>query len=335
MGQVAHEVSLHHSELCARLVQSGPNEKSHPVATVKRAIFFRPGLPILRHQLRMTDWNRVVIYGVGMLGGSIGHSIRQRGMANQVIGFGRNEQNLIQAKQLGAIDRYELDPSRAFADSDLVIVCTPVQIIPKNIAEIWELCGPQTLLTDVGSTKAEIVKQVTKLNRKKDGREFLASHPIAGSEKSGPSALVPDLLVNRKVILTPSKSNSAKAVQRLTKFWEKLGAIVTQLSPEKHDKVFGEISHLPHLVASLLASVTNSKFIEYSGAGWGDSTRIAASDPELWIQIFKQNQPAVLEGLERFIRECNVARDALVSEDWQSLIKILKTGKRKRDSVGS
>lgn len=240
-------------------------------------------------------FDRVCIIGVGLLGGSIGMALKSHHVARQVIGLGRDKGKLQRGVELGAIDSFALSMDE-LPKCDLIIACVPVQRIPAVLQEAAARM-PQALLTDVGSTKKTIVDQMKQANLQD---RFIGSHPMAGSHHGGVEHATSDLLNHRKVIVTPTELTPSSVLDRVLKMWESLGAKTISLSPEDHDRAVAEISHLPHLVASILAGNATSSSLEVAASGWSSATRLAKGDPSLWREIVEENQDAILETLKSF-----------------------------------
>jgi prephenate dehydrogenase len=270
------------------------------------------------------------IVGVGLLGGSIALAARQRRLAGRIIGADRNEAALETALARNMLDEAHTDPCRAMVGASLAVFCTPVDRIADHIGGCAMSCRPGTLLTDVGSTKTSIVRRLA--GRLPPGVNFVGSHPLAGSEKTGPENARADLFEGRLVILTPVGDPPA-AVWTIGDFWRALGARVETMSPEKHDEVLATTSHLPHLLASVLAGVLPLEWRPLTATGFRDTTRLAAGSPELWQAIFLSNQPALLDAVERFRAHLELFRDALLKGDGRRLRVLLDQGKYVRDSL--
>jgi len=276
------------------------------------------------------------IIGVGLIGGSLGLAVRKHKVAHRVIGVGRNRHKLDKALDLGALDECTTDIYRGVREADLVVVCTPVESIIGFVQQAALNARPKTLITDAGSTKELIVKQVeADLKKHKSPVDFVGSHPMAGSEKNGAEHSRADLFEGRAVIVTPGKRSSPDAVERIHDFWRAVGANVLQMSPAEHDRAVAAISHVPHVVASALAAATPEESLPLAAGGWFDMTRIAAADVELWRQILAQNRGHVLKALAQFEKVLSGLRAALQSENDAKLLKILQAGKNIRDAVGS
>jgi prephenate dehydrogenase len=278
-------------------------------------------------------WDTVAIVGVGLIGGSIGLALRRRKLASEVVGIGRSAGSLRVAKQMGAVDKTTTDLARGVGKAELVIICTPVKHIAAHVREAARACPEGSLITDAGSTKAEIVRELD--SSLKRGVRFVGSHPLAGGEKNGPAEADAKLFVDRLVILTPTDGTHNGDVSTLRDFWTSLGARVIETSPEAHDQALAATSHLPHLLASTLAAATPAELLEFTATGWADTTRIAAGDPELWTQIFLANRDNLLASVGRFESQLDVLKKAVQMKDRELLTTILMEAKRNRDAVGS
>ncbi|MDP6467087.1 MAG: prephenate dehydrogenase/arogenate dehydrogenase family protein [Pirellulaceae bacterium] len=285
----------------------------------------------------MKQWDTVAIVGVGLIGGSIGLALRERQLARTILGIGRRSASLRKAKKRGAVMGTTMDLARGVASADLIVVCTPVADIVARVLEVADACPATALITDVGSTKAAIVGQLDKaLNTKGDGRAtFVGSHPLAGSEKTGPQSARADLFENRAVIVTPARRTPTSAVALIKSLWESVGATVLTKTPQDHDQSVAAISHLPHLLASALANATPSVDLCLAAGGWLDTTRVAAADAELWRQILADNRLHVLKSLDKFEKVLTKYRLALEKDDQNKLLKLLEAGKLHRESVGN
>ncbi len=289
----------------------------------------------------MQQWDTVAIVGVGMIGGSIGLGLKQRGAASQVIGIGRNSTSLDLAQEIGAIDFATTEMASGVKDAQLIVVCTPVACVADHVAEIFQHSPPDAVVTDAGSTKASIVHSIeswiAQANSQGDrsAYQFIGSHPLAGSEKTGPLAARGDLLEGRKVIITPTEHSSSEAKKTVEQFWQTLGAKVFEMNPPKHDETLAAISHLPHLIASALSAGTAGQNLEFAASGWLDTTRVAAGDVELWRQIFVENREGTLKSLDKFETVLAEFRLALEKMDEEKLIQLLNAGKKNRDAVAN
>jgi prephenate dehydrogenase len=275
----------------------------------------------------------LTIVGVGLIGGSIGLAARRRGLAEHVLGVGRQQASLDQAKAMQAIDEGWLDLRAAARHSELIIFCSPVDCIAGQVLAAAPECPPGTLLTDAGSTKAAILLAIE--GRLPAGISFVGGHPLAGSEKRGPAYADANLFQGRLTILTQTSATDPAALERLAHFWRALGARVRIMDPEQHDRSLALTSHLPHLLASALAGLLPPELNELTAGGFRDTTRIAAGDPSIWTGIFAQNRQAVLQSLHAFGERLREYQRALETGDLSALDRLLAQAKRARDALGS
>jgi prephenate dehydrogenase len=275
----------------------------------------------------------LAIIGVGLIGGSIGLAAKRRGVANRVIGAGRQRSTLDRAQALGAIDEGTLDHVEAAAQADLAVYCTPVDHIAGQILSAAPRCRPGSILTDAGSTKLAIVRAIE--GRLPDGISFVGGHPLAGSEKRGSEYAHPDLFQGRVTVVTQTPATERAALERVAGFWRALGAKVRVMDPEEHDRSLAVTSHLPHLIAAALAGALSPELFELTAGGFRDTTRIAAGDPALWTGIFAQNGAAVLDALHAFTGRLAEFQKALEGGDLHALDRFLAQAKKVRDALGS
>ena len=250
-------------------------------------------------------FKRVALIGFGLIGGSIARAARLQGLADEIVTTARSEKTRARVKELGIVDRVVETNAEAVKDADLVILCIPVGACGAVAAEIGPHLKKGAVVSDVGSVKGAIVREMAP--HIPAGVHFVPAHPVAGTEHSGPDSGFPELFINRWCILTPPEGTSAEATEHLRAFWAGLGAKVEIMTPDHHDLVLAITSHLPHLIAYTivgtadeLAQVTESEVIKFSAGGFRDFTRIAASDPTMWRDIFLNHREAVLEVLARF-----------------------------------
>jgi prephenate dehydrogenase len=281
----------------------------------------------------MKPLRTVAIVGVGLIGGSIGMALRQRGLAENVVGIGRRQVTLRIARRVGAITRTTIDLAKGVEEADLVVICTPVGHIVEHIRQVAKNCPEGTLITDTGSTKQQIVAELEAgLPR---GCRFLGGHPIAGSEKTGASYAAADLFEGRIAVLTPTKTTRAEDYDVLEQFWQGLGSVVLRMSPEEHDRALALTSHLPHMAAAALALTVPEGYFRVAGTGILDTTRLAAGDPVLWKQILLQNRENVLTALEQFGGNLSALHTAIRKGDEAELDRFLTKAKKNRDALGS
>lgn len=275
----------------------------------------------------------LAIVGVGLIGGSLAAAVKTRGVARRVIGIGRSPAKLEGAIQRGWLDEATSDLAAAASVADFIVFCTPVDRVVSGVREAAAACRCNTLITDAGSTKAEICEALE--TGLPPGIEFIGSHPLAGSEKNGYEHSDPHLFANRVCVLTPHARSSDSGLQRLRSFWSLLEARVVEMSPTAHDRAVAEISHFPHLTAAALAATLAPEHRALAARGFRDTTRIASGDPDLWTSIFMCNAEQVGHSLEKFDAILNEYRQALRQRDPVALRKLLEQGKIIRDQLSS
>ena len=285
------------------------------------------------HAPQHPPWDTVAIVGVGLIGGSIGLELLQRGLARHVVGIGRREESLQVARQVGACTSTTIDLPQGLADAQLVIICTPVSRIAEDVIAAASFAKRGALITDVGSTKGAIVGALDR--ELPHEARFVGSHPLAGGEKAGPSAAVAGLFVGRTVVVTPGTMARADDVAQITAFWQSLGAKVLSMHPDEHDQLVAGASHVPHMVAAALVAATPRESLPLVAGGWTDTTRIAAGDPELWRDILLSNRAPILATLAGLEATLAKFRTALERADAAALVELLRDAKRTRDAVGS
>ena len=245
---------------------------------------------------------RLAIVGLGLLGGSVAKAARAESMAREIVGIGRNPASLKPALVEGAVDNVTTDLREGLTGADMVVLATPVATLERQMPAVWEAAPPKALITDVGSTKAAIVRGAESLSARKP-LDFVGSHPMAGSNLSGFAVSRADLFRGATVILTPTDRTAPDAVKRVTEFWEAVGGRVVTMDPATHDRAVAAVSHLPHLVADALVDAVfrmDPQFFEVAARGFKDTTRIAASSPEVWREIFEENREALAEAVASF-----------------------------------
>ena len=276
----------------------------------------------------------VVIFGVGLIGGSFALGLKRAGAAQRVIGLGRNPANLARALELGVIDEASADTA-AVEGADLVQLATPVGQMGAVLRAIAPHLAPGTVVTDGGSTKQDVVALAYRLLRTR-AAQFVPGHPIAGAEHSGVAAARADLYQGRKVVLTPLPENSARSIRRVRAAWRLCGARLYQMQPAEHDRVFAAVSHLPHLLSYALvdqvARHPNGKqLFEYASGGFRDFTRIASSHPEMWRDVCIANRKALLQELVGYQRELAEVKRLLHKGDAAGLEKIFVRARAARN----
>ena len=283
-------------------------------------------------------FERLALIGVGLIGSSISHAARRGGLVRDIVGSSATPGTRAKAVELGLVSKAYESPAAAVAGADLVILCTPVGVLGQIAKEIAPHLAPGAILTDVGSVKAAVVRDVAP--HVPHGVNFIPGHPIAGTEQSGPEAGFAELFDGRWCILTPDATSDAAAVAKLEAFWQQLGSKVEIMSAEHHDRVLAITSHVPHLIAfnivntaAHLARVTDSEVIKFSAGGFRDFTRIAASDPVMWRDVFLNNKDAVLEMLGRFSEDLTALQRAIRYGDGETLEKTFAEARTLRRGV--
>ena len=262
---------------------------------------------------------KLVIFGVGLIGGSVALALKKAGMHTHIVGVGRNQDSLKTAIDLGVIDAANSDVASAVQDADLILIATPVAQTPTILSAIKPHLGTQTIITDAGSTKSDVLAYAHDVLGEKSS-QFVGGHPIAGAEKSGVTAAMADLYVNKNVVLTPSANSSQHATALTKELWETCGANVSEMSAATHDSIFAAVSHLPHLLAFALvddiASRPNAaQLFGFAASGFRDFTRIAGSSPEMWRDISLANKQALLNELDAYESELSTLKNMLKNDD--------------------
>ncbi|MBM3249491.1 MAG: prephenate dehydrogenase [Candidatus Omnitrophica bacterium] len=272
----------------------------------------------------MKLFKQVAIVGTGLVGGSLALAIKKKRLAGEVVGVSRHRRSIWLAKKRGAIDRgsQELD---IIKDADLVVLSMPVGAIMELSPKIARIIKKDCLVTDVGSTKAAIVARLEKCFK-----NYLGSHPLAGSEKRGIANAGAGLFKDSLCILTPTGKTPKRVLRKMELFWQALGAKTSVIDPAAHDKALSFTSHLPHVAAFSLIDTVPSGFAKLSSTGLRDTTRIAASDSELWSEIFLSNAGALIRAIDGYIKNLRRTRSALKSRDKRALTRILARAKEKR-----
>jgi prephenate dehydrogenase len=285
-------------------------------------------------------FKQVAIIGVGLIGGSLGMILKRQRLANSVIGVGRRAENLKAAVELHAIDRYVVDGSAAVRDADLVVLATPVDTYQRQL-QTWGSALPSgCIVTDVGSVKGELVGLAERLIPAH--ARFVGAHPIAGKEKTGVTAGSPDLFRGAKCVLTPTQRTDAEALGTVRLLWETAGSTVISMDPFLHDRLLGAVSHLPHVAAYCLINaltevqdrmLPGQDPLIYSGGGLRDTTRIAASSPEMWRDIFLWNRENIVTMIEAYERHLHRLKSLIQAGDGPGIEKELERAKQVREQL--
>lgn len=287
-------------------------------------------------------FKQVAIIGVGLIGGSLGMILRRKILADHVVGVGRRVENLKAAVALGAIDRYVADPQEGVREADLVILATPVDTYERHLQE-WAHClTPGAIVSDVGSVKGTLVERSEAAMPA--GVHFVGAHPIAGKEKTGVAAGSDQLFKGARCILTPTKRTDVTALEQVKQLWAETGSIVLTMDPYLHDQILGAVSHLPHVVAFALMNalaelrdqqVPSLDLAGHSGGGLRDTTRIAASSPEMWRDIFLWNRDNVVSYIDRYGRALEELKHLIKAGDAAGIEKCLERAKGEREKLNS
>ncbi|MBI3284323.1 MAG: prephenate dehydrogenase/arogenate dehydrogenase family protein [Burkholderiales bacterium] len=284
----------------------------------------------------MQAFKKVAIFGVGLIGGSFALALKQAGAVQQVVGVGRSRAALEVAQQLGIIDEIADSAQAAVQGAELVLIAAPVAQTAAILGAIQPYLQPGTVVTDAGSTKADVVA-AARLALGGKLAQFVPAHPIAGRELNGPEAALADLYVGKKAVITRLPENSYAAVARVAWAWRQCGAIIHHLAPDEHDAVFAAVSHLPHLLAYALVDDIARKphadvLFQYAASGFRDFTRIAGSSPEMWRDISLANRVAILQELDSYTARLAVLREHLLQADAVGLEAIYANAQHARHS---
>jgi prephenate dehydrogenase len=270
----------------------------------------------------------LAVVGVGLLGGSVALAAKRRGVVRHVVGTDESFETVRRASALGIVDQATPGIAGAVAQAGLVVICTPVDHVAEAVLLSAAHAQPGTIITDVGSTKAGILNAVK--GKLPPGIAFVGGHPLAGSEKNGPDYADAGLFEDRLVVLTPAP---AEALDRVSRFWQALGARVRVMDADEHDRAVALTSHLPHLAASALAGVIPPELHELTATGYRDATRLAAANGEVWSAIFGANRGPLLDAVDRLRERLDQFHQALQSDDADAVSRLLAEGRSARDAV--
>ncbi len=278
-------------------------------------------------------FNKVVIIGVGLIGGSFARALRAAGAVRTLVGVGRSPEVMARALELGIVDEVATIEG-AMKDADLVLIAAPVAQTGRILASLLPYLEPHTIVTDAGSTKTDVAQAARAALGERVG-QFVPGHPIAGRETNGPDAAIIDLYHGKKTVLTAMPENDAASVARVAAAWTACGAVIHHLSPQEHDKVFASVSHLPHLLAYALVDDIAAKphadlLFQYAASGFRDFTRIAGSSPEMWRDITLANQTALLAELDAYMAQLTIVRAMLAAGDGAGIEAVYANAQRAR-----
>ena len=286
--------------------------------------------------------HKLVVIGVGLIGGSFALALRKAGIVRHITGIGRSRENMRRALTLGEIDEIASDIESGLKDADLVFLAVPVGQTGEIMAQVSPYLAPSTIVTDAGSTKQDVVA-AARSHLAPHLKNFVPGHPVAGAEKSGAGAANADLFRGKNVVLTPLKETSRKATQKVTELWEACGARVSRMSANRHDEILAAVSHLPHVLAFALMNhvipagtygsddAHDNELLRFAGSGFRDSTRIAGSSPEMWRDICLGNREALLNQIDAYQKELTAVREMLAHGDGDALERFFANARSARE----
>ena len=312
---------------------------SHP-STLRPTVRLVPHATIrVLFPLAFNPLNKLLIFGVGLIGGSLALALKRAHAVQHIVGIGRAGDSLQPALDLGVIDEATHDLESALADADMVVIATPVAQIPAILTTIAPHLGPHTVVTDVGSTKSDVLRQA-RAALPAHFERFVAGHPIAGAEKSGVAAAHPELFHNRNVVLTPATETNSQALDAVSRMWQAAGANICSMDAATHDHIFAAVSHLPHLLAFALVDglsrrANAEQLFDFAASGFRDFTRIAGSSPEMWRDISLANRDALLSELDAYQTELEQMRELLHQSDGAGLKALFERASQARNAWGT
>lgn len=284
----------------------------------------------------MAAIEKLVVCGVGLIGGSFALALRRAGVVRRIVGIGRSEASLKRARELGVIDEACADWATALDGADFVLLAPPVGQMDAVLAAMAPHLAAGTVVTDAGSTKRDVIEAIYR-HLSAHLPHVVPAHPIAGAEKSGVEAAFPELYRERKVVVTPLPENEPSAILRVREAWEACGAVIHEMPPQEHDRVFAAVSHLPHLLAfglvhDLAGRANAEQLFGFAASGFRDFTRIAGSHPEMWRDICIANRQALLAELDQYLAELAYLRALLLSADGERLEKLFAEARAARNA---
>ena len=280
-------------------------------------------------------FHKVAILGVGLIGASFALAMKKNNLCTSITGFGRQRENLQRALEMGIIDSFEQDASDACREADLIVYATPVGSFLDIARQTVSSYKKGVLVTDVGSVKGTLVREME--NLMPEGISFVGGHPIAGSDRSGIDSASADLFSSAKCILTPTAKTDKESLSAVTNIWETFGSVVKLIGAEEHDRMYAAVSHLPHFIAYEIVNTVadiDSSYLNFSGKGFLDTTRIASSHPELWRDICILNRENLLEVIEVFQQNLKRVSQYLSAHDSEALEEDFKRARKLREGIG-
>ena len=284
-----------------------------------------------------TLFNQITICGVGLIGGSFALIAREKGLVGRAVGLGRTLANLEVARKRGMIDLATQDPVEAARGADLVMLAVPIRTMPALLRTMVPHLPPHAVITDVGSVKGWVVRELEPLL--KPGMSLVGVHPVAGKETTGADAADRELFINRRVIVTPSKTSTPDAIDKIEQLWRATGANVERMDPNAHDRILARSSHLPQIVASALAAALKDERVagklaaEYGAGGLRDTTRLAASSIEMWRDILLTNRKAIVEALKTFGATFAEFQKVIEAGDEEKITALFERGRAMREKL--
>jgi prephenate dehydrogenase len=279
-------------------------------------------------------FTRTAVIGVGLIGASVALALREKGLCNSICGCGRKEENLRRAKERGIIDDYRLDVSAAVEGADFIVLATPVGRLSAIAAGMRTALKKDAIVTDVGSVKGALVSELESLMP--EGVHYIGSHPIAGSDKSGIDEARGNLFSGARCIVTPTPRSNGDALDKVIALWKTAGGFVECMDPFRHDEIFALISHMPHIIAYAIVNAVESidpECVEYSGGGFRDTTRIAASSPELWRDISTMNRDNLIRVIDSFKKNLHRIESCIEENDGEGIEKEFIRAQQLRKSI--
>lgn len=281
------------------------------------------------------QFNKITIIGLGLIGGSLAQALKESNQVGTVVGIDTDEETIKYAFDNGIIDEGASSLNEVVYESDIIVIATYVGFIEDTAKSVFDIATDKTIITDVGSVKSSVVREI-EVNLP-DNLHYVGGHPIAGTENSGIRSAKSDLFVDRRSILTPTDKTNSEAKNKVKSMWELVGSQVYEIDPETHDHIFGIVSHLPHVVAyslmnTVLKAEDTEQLLDFAGGGLKDYTRVAASSPEMWTEIFRANKEHMLKAITEFKNSLEDIESAIENDDYDSLKKELEksaTEKRK------
>lgn len=280
--------------------------------------------------------NKLTIFGVGLIGGSLALALRKKAYCKEVVGCSRNADHLQRAVDLKVIDSYTLDPVAAVKRADMILLAVPMRAIQPVLESIVDHLEDDAIVTDAGSAKGSVIKAAKIAFKGQISPNFVAGHPVAGREKSSVEAAIDDLYIDHKVVLTPTEVTSNNAIHRVKEMWETAGAMVEILDVKQHDDVLAATSHLPHILAySLVNTLSKSEYgddvFNFAAGGFKSFSRIASSDPVMWRDICLENNDAILSALQQYQTDLSELVKHIEAKDDEALTKVFTHAKETRD----